>query len=71
MGQWKSFLWPLIVWLNEIPLSKAHTLQQQFFTDYGLLMSGAALAAIPMIIVFFFFQRYLIEGFTVGDVLKG
>ena len=74
MGQWKSFLWPLIVLKTERKFLLEQgltTLQQQFFTDYGLLMSGAALAAIPMIIVFFFFQRYLIEGFTVGDVLKG
>jgi multiple sugar transport system permease protein len=74
MGQWKSFLWPLIVLKTERKFLLEQgltTLQQQFFTDYGVLMSGAALAAIPMIIVFFFFQRYLIEGVTVGDVLKG
>jgi multiple sugar transport system permease protein len=33
-----------------------------------MLMTGAAVAAIPMIAVFFAFQRYFIEGIRVGGV---
>jgi multiple sugar transport system permease protein len=31
-------------------------------------MSGAAVAAIPMIIVFILFQRYFVKGLTLGGV---
>ncbi|MDI7248075.1 MAG: carbohydrate ABC transporter permease [Bacillota bacterium] len=74
MAEWKAFMWPLIVLKTESKFMLEQglaTLQQQFFTDYGLLMSGAAFSALPMILVFFVFQRYLMEGWSVGGVLKG
>ncbi len=40
----------------------------EFGTNYGLLMSGAALASIPMILFFFTFQRYFMQGLRVGAV---
>jgi len=36
--------------------------------DYGLLMSGAAVSAVPMIAIFLFFQKYFVTGLTVGSV---
>jgi len=71
---WNAFLWPLVV------LQKAdyYTLQvglsfiyrSEFGTNYGLLMAGASMAAIPMIIFFFSFQKYFMEGIRIG-ALKG
>lgn len=71
MGNWNSFLWPLIV-LNDpakltLPVGLA-TLQQENTVDYGLQMAGAALAAVPMMILFFSLQRYFIKGLTIGGV---
>lgn len=36
--------------------------------DFGLIMAGAALAAVPIIIVFLCFQRYFTQGITMGAV---
>ncbi len=36
--------------------------------DFGLIMAGAALAAIPIIIVFLCFQKYFTQGITMGAV---
>lgn len=36
--------------------------------DYGLIMAGAALASVPIIIVFLCFQRYFTQGITMGAV---
>ena len=36
--------------------------------DFGLIMAGAALAAVPIIIVFLCFQKYFIAGMTSGAV---
>lgn len=36
--------------------------------DFGLIMAGAALASVPIIIVFLCFQRYFTQGITMGAV---
>ncbi len=74
MGNWNSFLWPLVVTTSNAMrtlqpgLATLQALQSQ--TNYGLLMAGASFAAIPMFIVFFAFQKYFVQGITVG-ALKG
>ena len=50
-----------------IPLGIA-TLQAETSTDIGLLMAGAALASIPIIVVFLAFQKYFTQGITMGAV---
>ena len=44
------------------------TMQGESSTDYGLLMAGAALASVPIIIVFLVFQKYFTKGITMGAV---
>ncbi|MEV7086007.1 carbohydrate ABC transporter permease [Streptomyces sp. NPDC093085] len=41
----------------------------QYVSDYGLVFAGLVLAALPVLIVFLFLQRYVIKGFEGG--LKG
>lgn len=36
--------------------------------DYGLIMAGAALASVPIILVFLRFQKYFTQGITMGAV---
>ena len=50
-----------------IPLGIA-TLQGETSVDMGLLMAGAALASVPIIIVFLIFQKYFTQGITMGAV---
>jgi multiple sugar transport system permease protein len=69
---WNAFLWPLIVLQSpdlftlQVGLTFVHT--SEFGTNYGLLMAGAALAAIPMILFFFAFQKYFMQGLRIGAV---
>lgn len=44
------------------------TLQAETSVDVGMLMAGAALAAIPIIVVFLIFQKYFTQGITMGAV---
>ena len=44
------------------------TLQAETSVDMGMLMAGAALAAIPIIVVFLIFQKYFTQGITMGAV---
>jgi multiple sugar transport system permease protein len=71
VGAWNAFLWPLIVLskreLLTLPVGVA-LLQQEFSTNIGLQMAGAAVGAIPTIVLFLFFQRQFLEGVRVGGV---
>ncbi|HEX7040746.1 MAG TPA: carbohydrate ABC transporter permease [Trueperaceae bacterium] len=73
VAQWNSFVWPLVVTRS----SEMRTLQvglvlirEQEPLFFGLQMAAAMMAAIPVIVVFFAFQRYFLRGVTVG-ALKG
>lgn len=68
---WNSFLWPIIV-INNVDLltlpAGLKTLQDANLASFKLLMTGATVAAVPMIIFFLLFQRYFIKGLTLGGV---
>ena len=62
---WNDFMWPLIV--NTSPKNMIlgpalSTLQGQYTSQYPMQMAGAVLAVIPVIAVFFIFQKQFIEG---------
>lgn len=68
---WNDFLWPVIA-LNK-PQNYTLTvgvanMQGEFMTDWGIIFSGAALAALPMIIFFLVFQKYFLEGVRMGAI---
>lgn len=70
-GAWKSFFWPFVVLGSEQLFTLEvglQTLQQQNAADYGLIMSGATVSAVPMIIVFFIFQKQIVRGLTLSAV---
>lgn len=68
LGNWVSFMWPLLV-TNSIekrtlPIGLAYfqELYQYAQPDWGLLMSGSLITMVPVIIIFLFNQRFFIEG---------
>lgn len=67
----KDFVWPLLV----LPDSEKMTISVGLSQTAGAvtqnqIMAGLVIASIPMIIVFFFFQRSIMAGLTAGS-LKG
>ncbi len=71
--QWNNFLWPLVITESTAmrPLQVGLTLiREEVPLSYSLHMAGATYAAIPMIIVFFVFQKHFLRGVTVG-AMKG
>ena len=62
---WNDFMWPLIVNTStkKMTLGPAlSTLQGQYITQYPMQMAGAVMAVIPIIVLFFIFQKQFIEG---------
>ncbi|HVO40491.1 MAG TPA: carbohydrate ABC transporter permease [Spirochaetia bacterium] len=68
---WNNFLWPLIVMrtgnMFTLPVGLAGLLTP-YGNNYDMLISGAVMATLPIIIIFFFFQRYFIAGLTTGGI---
>lgn len=73
LGSWNDFLWPLYVLFNPeqltLPAGLA-TLRGAYATDYPAVMAGAAIASIPVLILFAFVQRFVIAG-VARSGLKG
>ena len=70
---WNDFLWPVIALIkpqNYTLTVGVANMQGEFLTDWGIIFSGAALAALPMIVFFLLFQKYFLEGVRMG-ALKG
>lgn len=74
MNSWNSFMWPLIILRDQslytLPLGLA-TLMGNVVAesiDYGMVMAGAFLTALPIIVVFMFMQRQFISGLVLGSV---
>ena len=44
------------------------TLQAELSTDYGLIMAGATLGAVPIVTIFVMFQKYFTNGIALGAV---
>ncbi|CAM3212157.1 carbohydrate ABC transporter permease [Streptobacillus felis] len=73
IASWNDYFSQLIFTNSEVmktlPLGVASMAQQaEFSLNYGLLMAGAALASMPMILVFLMFQSYFTQGVTMGAV---
>jgi len=68
---WNAFLWPLIVMrTNEmltLPIGLS-TLLTPYGNNYNMLIAGSAMASLPIIVVFFFFQKYFMSGLTTGGI---
>lgn len=73
LGNWTAFLWPLIVTssaeLYTIPVGLA-SFSGEFQSDWEMIMTGAAVATLPTLLVFLFLQRYIVRGIILGG-LKG
>jgi multiple sugar transport system permease protein len=73
LTNWNDFLWPVYVLLSPesytLPPGLA-VLQGAYNTNYTVVMAGGVLASIPVLILFAFAQRYIIEGVSRSG-LKG
>ncbi|WP_077611037.1 carbohydrate ABC transporter permease [Clostridium sp. Marseille-P2415] len=71
MGSWNNMLWPMLVYRDArrftLPIG-LNTLLTPYGNNYDLLIAGSMFAILPVLIVFLCFQRYFIEGMTVGAV---
>ncbi|MDH6363858.1 multiple sugar transport system permease protein [Enterococcus sp. PF1-24] len=62
---WNTYLWPLIVtqkqelWVIQVAMAN---FKQEHTTAWNLILAGAVIAALPTVILFFIFQKYIKDG---------
>ena len=71
LGNWNAYIWPLIVVRSEgmrtLPVGIAF-FSSEAGSAFHLIMAAAAMATIPVIIVFLIFQRQIIKGIALTGV---
>lgn len=71
INTWNDYFLQLVMLASRSKLSISlgiATLQAEMSTDYGLIMAGATLGAVPIVTVFIMFQKYFTTGITLGAV---
>ncbi len=72
-GAWNDFQWPLVALgtqdMYTLPLG-LFFFKSAHYTQYNLLLAGSMFNIIPILLLFFLFQRYFI-GAAIGSSVKG
>ena len=73
LASWNDFLWPLLI-LQDVNLQTLppglSTLQGAYTSEYGLMMAGAVIVAIPVLIIYIALQRFIVQS-VASTGLKG
>ena len=70
-GAWNDFFWPLLVMSHKenytLTLGLAF-FKQEFYVQYNMLLAGSFINVVPLVILFFLFQRYFIQGISTSGL---
>ncbi len=73
IGNWNAYLWPLIIASERsfytVPVGLSF-FQNESNIEWEMIMTGASVSSIPLLLVFFIFQRQIIKGIALTG-LKG
>ncbi len=73
VAAWNNFLWPFIVITNPdmmtLPVGLSQV-QTAYGIRYAQIMASAVLGGLPLLVVFLFFQRQIVQGIA-GTGIKG
>jgi len=66
MGNWNSYLWPLIVTnsntMRTVQIGLRYFVGQEGASQWGLLMAAAVFVSLPIVLVYLFVQRQFVQG---------
>jgi sn-glycerol 3-phosphate transport system permease protein len=72
VAKWNDFLWPLIVTntrdMRVLPIGIYWLRVEEGAIDWGVVMSGTLFVVVPVVFVFLYAQRYIVEGIAAGAV---
>lgn len=69
---WNAYVWPILTISSNQDLYQIMQLLRSFMaergTEWGLLMAGSTIAALPTIILVLIFQRYIVNGIRIAGM---
>jgi len=72
VSKWNDFLWPLIVTntrdMRVLPIGIYWLLVEEGTIDWGVVMAGTLFVVLPVVLVFLYAQRYIVDGIAAGAV---
>jgi sn-glycerol 3-phosphate transport system permease protein len=72
VSKWNDFLWPLIVtntkMMRVLPIGIYWLRVEEGTINWGVVMSGTLFVVLPVIFVFLYAQRYIVDGIAAGAV---
>jgi sn-glycerol 3-phosphate transport system permease protein len=72
VAKWNDFLWPLIVTntseMRTLPIGIYWLRNSEGVTNWGVVMAGSLFLIIPVMVIFLWAQRYIVEGIAAGAV---
>ncbi|MCS6992743.1 MAG: carbohydrate ABC transporter permease [Anaerolineales bacterium] len=73
LASWNDFLWALLVLKDRAVQTLQpglRTLQGAYTSEYGLMMAGAVIVAVPVLVLYIFLQRFIVQSVATTG-LKG
>ncbi|NKI43438.1 carbohydrate ABC transporter permease [Streptomyces physcomitrii] len=71
LANWNAFVWPLVA-TNDPDLTVVQlgisTLQNQYTSNWNYILAAATVAALPMLALFFAFQRQIVESIKTSGI---
>lgn len=71
-AKWNEYLWPLLVTTTEemrtLPVGIARLLDQEGNTEWGVVMAGTLFVIVPVMVIFLYTQRFVVDGIAAGAV---
>ncbi|MFF2652262.1 carbohydrate ABC transporter permease [Streptomyces sp. NPDC058045] len=68
--KWNDFIWPLIITSSDdmrtLPIGLLFLRDQETYANWGAILAGTVMVIVPVLVVFFLAQRYIIAGLTQG-----
>lgn len=72
VAKWNDFLWPLLVTntknMRVLPIGIYWLMVEEGTIEWGVVMAGALFVVVPVVLVFLYAQRYIVEGIAAGAV---
>lgn len=71
LGYWNAFLWPAMTVTSPKLMQVMQVIRSfnnMYANNYGVVLAGSAIAALPPIIVFLIFQRHIVRGLMISGI---
>jgi sn-glycerol 3-phosphate transport system permease protein len=70
VSKWNDYLWPLVITttteMRTLPVGITYLFDNEGNNQWGVIMAATVFVVLPLVVVYLWAQRYIIEGLTAG-----